>query len=48
MIGHKWWGPNGGTQYAQYPYQATKAEQIAVAENIADAVGLDAGWQCYP
>jgi hypothetical protein len=48
MIGHRWWGANGGNQYAAYPYQATKAEQIAVAENIADDIGLDRGWQCYP
>jgi hypothetical protein len=48
MIGHRWWGPNGGKQFAEYPYQATRAEQIHVAENIADANGLDAGWQCWP
>ena len=51
MIGHRWWGPNGGKQYAEWPYQATKAQQIAVAENIVDAngggyAGADRGWQC--
>jgi hypothetical protein len=48
MIGHRWWAANGGDAYSQYPYQATKGQQIAVAENIADEVGLDRGWQCYP
>lgn len=48
MIGHRWWPAYGGRDFAQYPYQATKAEQIAIAENIADDVGLDRGWQCYP
>lgn len=48
MIGHRWWGPNGGNQYASAPYLASKAEQIAVAETIAADIGLDRGWQCYP
>lgn len=45
MIGHKWWGPNGGKQYAEWPYLATKAEQIAVAETIWRANG-PAAWDC--
>ena len=48
MIGHQWWGPYGGKSFSAYPYQASKQEQIIVAENIADDNGLDKGWQCYP
>lgn len=48
MIGHRWWPSYGGREFAAQPYQATKAEQIIVAERIADDAGLDAGWQCYP
>jgi hypothetical protein len=47
MIGHRWWPLYGGREFAAYPYLATKAEQITVAERIADDVGLDAGWQCW-
>lgn len=46
MIGHQWWSHYGGETSA--PYLASKAEQIAVAENIAADNGLDAAWQCYP
>ena len=48
MIGHRWWEPLGGRQFAQWPYLATRAEQIHIAEKIVDAQGLDRGWQCYP
>jgi Transglycosylase-like domain len=48
MIGHRWWPKFRGTEFALYPYQASKAEQILVAERIADAVGLDRAWQCWP
>lgn len=46
MIGHEWWPKFRGTEFAPYPYLASKAEQIIVAERIAAAVGLAAGWQC--
>ena len=46
MIGHQWWEHYGGVTLA--PYQASKAHQIEVAENIAADAGLDAAWQCYP
>lgn len=48
MIGHRWWEPLGGREFAQWPYQATRAEQIHIAEKIVDEQGLDAGWQCWP
>jgi hypothetical protein len=48
MIGHRWWPEYGGREFAYHPYQASKAEQIIVAERIADDIGLDRGWQCYP
>lgn len=48
MIGHRWWEPLGGREFAQWPYQATRAEQIHIAERIVDEQGLDRGWQCWP
>ena len=48
MIGHRWWAPLGGREFAEWPYLATRAEQIHVAEKIVDAQGLDRGWQCWP
>ena len=53
MIGHRWWPLHGGGEFAQYPYQATKEQQIIVAERIVDAngggyAGADKGWQCVP
>lgn len=48
MIGHRWWPSYGGEEFAARPYQATKAEQIVVAERIADDAGLDDAWQCWP
>ena len=47
MIGHRWWPAYGGREFAYHPYQATKQQQIIVAERIADDAGLDRGWQCY-
>jgi hypothetical protein len=39
------WTSYGGTQYAQYAYQATPAQQIAVAERVvAAAGGTYRGW----
>jgi len=48
MIGHRWWAPLGGREFAEWPYLATRAEQIHIAEKIVDAQGLDRGWQCWP
>lgn len=48
MIGHRWWPAYDGDQFASAPFQATKAEQIVIAERIADDAGLDAAWQCWP
>ena len=48
MIGHRWWPIYGGDEFAGVPHVAAKAEQIAVAERIADDIGLDRGWQCWP
>lgn len=51
MIGHRWWDAHGGEQFANHPYQASRAQQIIVAERIVDAngggyAGADRGWQC--
>lgn len=51
MIGHRWWNAHGGHEFAAYPYQASKTQQIIVAERIVDAngggyYGADKGWQC--
>lgn len=48
MIWNKAWVQFDGTDFAPLAYQATKAEQIIVAERIADEVGLDDAWQCWP
>jgi hypothetical protein len=48
MIGHRWWAPLGGREFAEWPYLATRAQQIHIAEKIVDAQGLDRGWQCWP
>ena len=48
MIGHRWWPKLGGQEFAPWPYLATRAEQIHIAEKIVDAQGLDRGWQCWP
>ena len=49
MWNHRYWLANGGGEYAQFPYQASKAEQIAVSEDFADgSLGrIDDAWQCY-
>ncbi|MBP0452709.1 MULTISPECIES: FG-GAP-like repeat-containing protein [unclassified Kitasatospora] len=41
------WRHYGGTQYAAYPHQATKKEQILVAEKILADQGAGA-WTCSP
>jgi hypothetical protein len=53
MIREVWWDANGGERYADAAYEATKDEQIAIAENIVTAngggyAGADKGWQCVP
>jgi resuscitation-promoting factor RpfB len=39
------WLSNGGGQYAQYPYQASKADQIAVADVVRSQRGYEP-WEC--
>jgi hypothetical protein len=34
MWNHRYWLAAGGGEFAQYPYQATKAEQILVSERF--------------
>ncbi|MEU4120267.1 FG-GAP-like repeat-containing protein [Kitasatospora sp. NPDC028055] len=41
------WRHYGGTQYAAYPHQATKKEQILIAEKILADQGAGA-WGCSP
>ncbi|MFJ9605735.1 FG-GAP-like repeat-containing protein, partial [Kitasatospora sp. NPDC101176] len=41
------WRHYGGTQYAAYPHQATKKEQILIAERILADQGAGA-WTCSP
>lgn len=38
------WDAYGGDQYAAYPYQASKAQQIAIAEKVRDARGGYSAW----
>ncbi|MEV6876718.1 transglycosylase family protein [Amycolatopsis sp. NPDC051128] len=38
------WDAYGGDQYAAYPHQATKAQQIAIAEKVRDARGGYSAW----
>jgi hypothetical protein len=45
MIWQKAWVAYGGTQYAPWAYQASKAEQIVVAERILADRGWGA-WDC--
>ena len=45
MIWHKAWDAYGGKQFARYPYLASKAQQIVVAERIWADRGSRA-WQC--
>jgi uncharacterized protein YabE (DUF348 family) len=38
------WSANGGDQYAPYPHQASRDEQIAVAQRVRDARGGYGAW----
>ncbi|MGH3694073.1 MAG: transglycosylase family protein [Pseudonocardiaceae bacterium] len=38
------WRSNGGTQYAPYPHQATREQQIAVAQRVRNARGNYRAW----
>ena len=38
------WRAYGGTQYAQYAYQASREQQIDIAERVLD----DVGWSAWP
>jgi uncharacterized protein YabE (DUF348 family) len=38
------WSANGGDQYAPYPHQASREEQIAVAQRVRDARGGYGAW----
>jgi uncharacterized protein YabE (DUF348 family) len=38
------WRAHGGTQYAPYPHQATREEQIAVAQRVRNARGNYGAW----
>jgi resuscitation-promoting factor RpfB len=38
------WRANGGTQYAPYPHQATREEQIAVAQRVRNSRGNYRAW----
>ena len=38
------WRANGGTQYAPYPHQASREEQIAVAQKVRDSRGGYGAW----
>jgi hypothetical protein len=46
MWNHRYWSSYGGTEFAPYPYQASKAEQIIVSERLVNDIGFDRGWQC--
>jgi resuscitation-promoting factor RpfB len=38
------WSANGGNRYAPYPHQASREEQIAVAQKVRDARGGYGAW----
>jgi hypothetical protein len=38
------WNANGGDQYAAYPHQASRSEQIAVAEKVRNGRGGYGAW----
>ncbi len=38
------WDSNGGQQYAEYPHQATREQQIAIATKLRDAAGGYGPW----
>ena len=50
MWNHRYWLSNGGGQYAQYPFQASKSQQIAISEAASGGslAAIDRMWQCYP
>lgn len=48
MIMNSAWRKFGGQQFASIAGNASKAQQIIVAERIAAAVGFDRAWQCDP
>jgi hypothetical protein len=48
MIWEKAWDQYGGEEFSNSAYQTSKINQIQVAERIADDVGIDSAWQCYP
>lgn len=49
MWNHRYWLANGGGEYAQEPWQATKEQQIAVSEAMVNGslAAVDRAWQCY-
>jgi len=38
------WRANGGGRYAPYPHQATREEQIAVAQRVRNSRGNYRAW----
>jgi peptidoglycan hydrolase-like protein with peptidoglycan-binding domain len=46
MIMQSAWRQYGGTQFAPSAGQASRAEQIIVAERVAARVGADRAWEC--
>lgn len=46
MIMNSAWRQFGGTQFAPLAYQASREQQIIVAERIAARVGAARAWQC--
>ncbi|MFC7612905.1 transglycosylase family protein [Actinokineospora soli] len=38
------WDAYGGQQYAEYPHQATREQQIAIATKLRDANGGYGAW----
>ena len=46
MIMNSAWRNFGGTQFAPLAYQASREQQIIVAERIAARVGAARAWQC--
>jgi hypothetical protein len=38
------WSANGGDQYAPYPHQASREQQIAVAQRVRNARGNYRAW----
>jgi Transglycosylase-like domain len=47
MIMNSAWRQFGGQQFASIAGNATKAQQIIVAERIVARVGFDRAWQCH-